>query len=151
MASLLQQAVRNEALGSERRTQGQRTEQEEDTFIPIARLAEESWRRVALRVFLLLQSVRLQFVVSELVALPNRRLRLKAPTAREGYVSKAEVFARGYLDDSTWLRGKTHMSKVDCPHDCLLPWGGRVFWYTCRDCPARWPRKTQEEKIDPTL
>ena len=151
MTSLLQQAIENEASGSGGRRAQAENNDEEDILIPLARLPEESWRRLVLRAFLLLQSARLQFVASELIALPDRRIRLKEPSPTGGLVSKAEVFARGFLSDSTTLRGKTHMSKTNCPHEVLLPRGGRSFWFACRDCPARWPRKSQEERIDTSI
>jgi len=125
---------------------------EDITLVPLARLPVASWRRLGVRVLLLLQSVRLQFVVSELVALPDRRGQHKGQTSQDpNRISKAEVLSRPRLSDSTSLRGVIHFKTMDCPHEMLLPRGGRSFWFNCRDCQARWPRTSQQEQIDYTL
>ena len=150
MASLISRAAQRQA--QERRSTAQRpaTGSQDDFDIGLARLPEESWRRVALRALVAYRAAANQLVIAELQALPSKREPLTEDEIPTCLVSKAEVLARPRLSESKSQR----VSSTDpggCNHPKLLPRGGKTFWYACRDCPARWPRTGQQEQIDYTL
>ena len=133
----------------------QETKEEEgcvDFDIAEPRSAEASWRRLALRVFLVTEAARQQVVLNEVIVLAPSKTRLatEAAAAASGkqvtYVTREEVISRPLLTDSKSL--KQVCDPDTCPHPGLWPRGSRkAMWYTCHLCPRRWQRYENEQLI----
>ena len=110
--------------------------------------SDDRWRRVVLRMWILLSEVRWSTVPAELVAVMPLRLRqeLEPEMIRLG-VAKSTVLARTRLSDSKATKQLAGNVPEQCQHDTLLPRGGRTLWYTCNQCPARWPRLSKNEYV----
>ena len=109
---------------------------------------ETAWRRLALRVFCVLRAAHWQSVVAELVAIPppgRLRVRLQDPV---NIITRAQLYARQRLPDSTSAKVIVADSR-ECIHEEIATRGGnKSYWYACKACPARWPRMSQQERVE---
>ena len=116
------------------------------------------WRRIMVRLFVASSAALWQGILLQLCALPSKRPVVQDETSsstsasttaatQKVYISKAELLSRPVLRDSTACN---LMIKEECPHNFVQCRGrkdkhGRIFWFTCRTCPTRWPRAANED------
>ena len=131
---------------------------------PPKRNVLNSWRRILLRANVLKEAAALQATFIELSALVSRRTlppRMPRPVRMDEQVgiqllTREEVIIRDRLSDSQ--TNKTLREPEECQH--LSGFfdrgsGGKrtsgqqsgTYWFTCRDCTARWPREHWERSL----
>ena len=148
---LLRKAVQNEL-----RQRCRPTKQEQVIDIIGPRSAEESWRRLTLRIHMLLASAKWVAALQELKQIMPKRCKPLEPIPMETedgvknlriMRTKAQVLARPQLSRSKSLRVDLDPEGL-CQHKRLIRRGGKTFWWACATCPCRWPREQGEFLID---
>ena len=129
--------------------------EEEDVLGLFPRDPETSWLRVGTRALWVVSAAARAAILQELVLIAPRRAQPRKGGAADGHrpdghrpgghrpVARALVLSRPRLSDSKSDRVQIAPGQV-CQHDELQKRGGRILWWSCRTCPARWPREEGE-------
>ena len=142
----LRRAAASEVRGTRPKPKEEGSSAAEEFMLDLNRDAEESWRRLGLRVLLAVQAARCQVVLQELAVVTAERNN-KQPEQEDSNkygVPREEILLRIPLAPSKSDKSRTY-TPDQCAHRWLYPRGGKTYWYTCRQCPMRWPRLHKDE------
>lgn len=119
-----------------------------DISVGTGRSAEASWSRMVLRAFWVLRQARAQILLLELKEVTLLRGAEKPAVSYNGPMcTRIEVLCRTPLPDSK--SSKHTYYKAECAHLELVGRGNaKAAWWTCRECPMRWPRKFKELLVE---